>query len=316
MSFVTVALTVGMGVYKAVQGKNAAEAAKIEAENARVEMEKHKKAFEALDTSNPYSNLENTMEDLTVNQQQAEFEKQNNMQNQANVMGQMRGAAGSSGIAALAQSLSNSGSLNAQKASASIGAQEAQNQQLSAAEASKNQSLEREGEVMSRNMKFGKTKSLMSMSAGDVSNAQAMQAAGNQQMMAGIGDAVGGVASGIGAIGGGADKTLNAEITAEEQAANLAQDNINMDTVNEEGYNTNPEGNSYYSDRRLKKNIKHIGLSPSGLKIYSFKYINPSLGEGTWQGVMSDEIPNIHVRKRGMYDAVNYSTLDVEFKQL
>ena len=238
------------------------------------------------------------------------------MQNQANVMGQMRGAAGSSGIAALAQSLSNSGSLNAQKASASIGAQEAQNQKLSAEEASKNQGLEREGEVMSRNMKFGKTQSLMSMAAGDVSNAQAMQAAGNQQMMAGIGDAVGGVASGIGAMGGGADKTLNAEITAEEQAANLAQDNINMETVNEEGYNTNPDGYSYYSDRRLKKNIKHIGLSPSGLKIYSFKYINPSLGEGTWQGVMSDEIPNIHVRKRGMYDAVNYSTLDVEFKQL
>ena len=202
-----VGVTVAGGIFKAVQGANAAEAAKIEAGKARVEMEKHKKAFEALDTSNPYSNLENTMEDLTVNQQQAEFEKQNNMQNQANVMGQMRGAAGSSGIAALAQSLSNSGSLNAQKASASIGAQEAQNQQLSAAEASKNQGLEREGEVMSRNMKFGKTQSLMSMSAGDVSNAQAMQAAGNQQMMAGIGDAVGGVASGIGAIGGGADKT-------------------------------------------------------------------------------------------------------------
>ena len=207
MSFITVGLTVGMGVYKAVQGANAAKDAKIQADNARDEMEKHKAAFEALDTSNPYSNLENTMEDLTVNQQQAEFEKQNNMQNQANVMGQMRGAAGSSGIAALAQSLSNSGSLNAQKASASIGAQEAQNQQLSAAEASKNQGLEREGEVMSRDMKFGKTQSLMSMSAGDVSNAQAMQAAGNQQMMAGIGDAVGGVASGIGAMGGGADKT-------------------------------------------------------------------------------------------------------------
>ena len=210
MSFVMVGVTVAGGIFKAVQGANAAEAAKIEADKARVEMEKHKKAFEALDTSNPYSNLENTMEDLTVNQQQAEFEKQNNMQNQANVMGQMRGAAGSSGIAALAQSLSNSGSLNAQKASASIGAQEAQNQQLSAAEASKNQGLEREGEVMSRNMKFGKTQSLMSMSAGDVSNAQAMQAAGNQQMMAGIGgigDAVGGVASGLEGLGEESDDT-------------------------------------------------------------------------------------------------------------
>ena len=69
--------------------------------------------------------MENTMEDLTINQQQAEFEKQQAMQSQANIMGQMRGAAGSSGIAALAQSLANQGSLQAQRASASIGAQEA-----------------------------------------------------------------------------------------------------------------------------------------------------------------------------------------------
>ena len=164
-----------MGVYKAVQGKKAADAAAIEADKAREEMEKHKKAFEALDTSNPYLNMENTMEDLTVNQQQAEFEKQNNMQNQANIMGQMRGAAGSSGIAALAQSLSNSGSLNAQKASATIGAQETANQKLERDEASKIQGLERSGDLMSRQMQMGKIDSLMGMSAGDVTNAQNMQ---------------------------------------------------------------------------------------------------------------------------------------------
>tara|TARA_R100000541_G_scaffold29582_7_gene38736 strand:- start:612 stop:1424 length:813 start_codon:yes stop_codon:yes gene_type:complete len=190
---ITGAINAFSGIAKAAAGKSAAAAAKIEADKARIEMEKQKDAFAALDTSNPYANMENTMEDLTVNQQQAEFEKQNNMQNQANIMGQMRGAAGSSGIAALAQSLSNQGSLDAQRASASIGAQEAQNQKLSAAEASKNQALERQGEMQSRNMQFGKTKSLLSMAAGDVSNAQAMEAAGNQQRMAGIGDALGGV---------------------------------------------------------------------------------------------------------------------------
>ena len=47
--------------------------------------------------------------------------------------------------------------------------------------------------MQSRNMQFGKTKSLLGMAAGDVSNAQAMEAAGNQQRMAGIGDAIGGV---------------------------------------------------------------------------------------------------------------------------
>ena len=198
MAFIVAAsavISTGVGVYQAVQGKKAADAAADEAEKARVEMEKQKKAFEALDTSKPYLNMENTMEDLTINQQQAEFEKQQAMQSQANIMGQMRGAAGSSGIAALAQSLANQGSLQAQRASASIGAQEAQNQKLERGEASRIQGLEREGDLMSRNMQMGKIDTLMGMAAGDVTNAQAMQATGNAQMMAGIGDAASGLTS-------------------------------------------------------------------------------------------------------------------------
>ena len=34
------------------------------------------------------------------------------------------------------------------------------------------------------------------------------------------------------------------------------------------------------SDRRLKKNIKLIGYSPSGLKIYTFEYVHKFLGDG------------------------------------
>lgn len=71
------------------------------------------------------------------------------------------------------------------------------------------------------------------------------------------------------------------------------------------------------SDRRLKKNIKLIKYSPSGLKIYSFKYINKMFGEGVYQGVMSDEIPQYAVIKHtDGFDRVDYSKLDVEFKQI
>tara|TARA_B100000212_G_scaffold13643_1_gene9624 strand:+ start:249 stop:1106 length:858 start_codon:yes stop_codon:yes gene_type:complete len=71
------------------------------------------------------------------------------------------------------------------------------------------------------------------------------------------------------------------------------------------------------SDRRLKKSIKLIGLSPAGLKIYSFKYKNPKHGKGTYQGVMSDEIPSHAVIKNADgYDMVNYDKLDVEFKKI
>jgi hypothetical protein len=70
------------------------------------------------------------------------------------------------------------------------------------------------------------------------------------------------------------------------------------------------------SDRRLKKNINLIGKSPSGLNIYSFEYKNAKYGEGLFQGVMSDEIPQDAVIEINGYDAVNYDMLDVEFKQI
>jgi hypothetical protein len=74
--------------------------------------------------------------------------------------------------------------------------------------------------------------------------------------------------------------------------------------------------NAGKSDRRLKKNINKIGQSASGLNIYSFEYKNPLDGEGLFQGVMSDEVPQEAVINNGEYDMVNYGMLDVEFKQI
>ena len=236
------------GLVKAVQGKKAAAAAKIEADKARGEMEKHKKAFSALDTSNPYLNMENTMEDLTVNQQQAEFTRQQQMQSQANVMGQMRGAAGSSGIAALAQSLANQGSLNAQKASASIGAQEAQNQKLAASEAGRIQGLERSGDLMSRQMEMGRIDTMMGLSAGDVSNAQRMEMAGNRMRMSGIGDVAGGTASFFQEMDGNWGGNKTAETTGTIDTA-----------VDHTGNSTGGHGGSDYNER-IKKTLQDAGL--------------------------------------------------------
>ena len=72
-------------------------------------------------------------------------------------------------------------------------------------------------------------------------------------------------------------------------------------------------GNTLLSDRRVKNNIKLIGVSNKGLNIYSFNYKNDNTK--TYQGVMSDEIPNeaVVTHKDG-FDRVDYSKLDVEFK--
>ncbi len=76
-------------------------------------------------------------------------------------------------------------------------------------------------------------------------------------------------------------------------------------------------GGGMPSDRRLKKNIKLIGFSKSGLNIYAFEYINKAFGTGVWQGVMSDEAPkNAVIKHKDGYDWVNYSKLDVTFKQI
>ena len=94
---------------------------------------------------NQFGNLENTAEDLTVNTQQAEFERQQFQQSQANMMSSLSAGAGSSGVAGLAQALSNQNMRQAQQSSASIGQQESQNQRMAAQQAGSNQMASAQG---------------------------------------------------------------------------------------------------------------------------------------------------------------------------
>ena len=198
MAFAIVGAVVGAGsaAYKIIDGVKKAKDAKAEAAEAKKEYERNKEMFAGLDTSNPYANMENTMEDLTVNKQAAEFQKQQQMQQQANILDQMKGAAGGSGIAALAQAMANQGALDAQKASADIARQESANQQAQASEASRLQGMERQGEVMSREMEKSKVTGLLGMSQPEMQQAEAKRAAANEQIMSGITD-VAGIAGGL-----------------------------------------------------------------------------------------------------------------------
>ena len=107
----------------------------------------------------------------------------------------------------------------------------------------------------------------------------------------------------------------NTAASAQAQAANAqaAKDQAWSGAISS---GINVLGSLAGSDRRLKKNIKLIGKSPSGLKIYAFEYIDKFFGEYIYQGVMSDEIPSNAVINNGGYDKVDYSKIDVEFKIL
>ena len=201
----------GVGIAKGIAGGIQAKKAAKEQRAAQKELDKNKALYASLDTSNPYLNMENTMEDLTVNQQEAEFVKQQQEQQRANILNQMRGAAGGSGIAALAQTLANQGSLDAQKAAVSIGKQESANQMAAAKEEARLQGLEREGELISRQAEFGKVSSLMGMSADEVAAARAKKEAALGMAMGGIEDVAGaagdlaGSATSIAGVPGGQD---------------------------------------------------------------------------------------------------------------
>ncbi len=178
---------------------------------ARKKFEKQKDVFRGLDTSNAYADIENkykgmenAFEDLKVNTQQAEFEKQMFQQSQANTLDTLRSAAGGSGIAGLAQAMSNQAMTQAQKTAASIGKQEAKNKLLAAQQASKIDQLERmgadktqqliaKGQLSSMQMEQSKQSTLLGMDAQSVTGAQQAVQAGNQMMMSGFSDIIGGV---------------------------------------------------------------------------------------------------------------------------
>jgi hypothetical protein len=170
---------------------------KREARAAAAELAQRKDQYQMLDTSNVYQNMENTMEDLTVNQQAAQFQGEQEQQGLSNIMGSMQGAAGGSGIAALAQSLAGQQSQNLRRASADIGKQEQANQMAERQQAGNLQLYERKGELISRDAEKDKVSTLMGM-------AQQRSAAANQArqdatnaIVGGIGSTVGGVASAL-----------------------------------------------------------------------------------------------------------------------
>ena len=198
----------GAGIGQMIEGHQRRKKAKDEAEAAKIEYDKSKGMFKSLDTSNPYLNMENVYEDTTVNQREAEFMKQQQMQQQANILQQTRGAAGGSGIAGLAQVMANQGALDAQRASVSIGQQERENLLMERGEAGRLQGLEREGEVYSRQAELGKVTGLLGMSRSEMMAAKAEEQLGSQQFWGGLS----GMGKGISGMGGSSAFTKRGQV--------------------------------------------------------------------------------------------------------
>ena len=119
----------------------------------QAKLDAQKEIYKKFEFENPYAGLknpyagiqtqfENVYEDLTVSTQAAEFQMEQGAQQRANVMQQMRGAAGGSGIASLAQALAGQGALQSRQVSVGIAQQERQNMMARASGAAQVQQLE------------------------------------------------------------------------------------------------------------------------------------------------------------------------------
>ena len=159
--------------------------AKIAQQKAQAQLAKEKEAYKSMQIKNMYADMENPYEDLTVNQQQANFESRQIGQQQANIMQGLRGAAGSSGIASLAQAMANQGQLATSRISASIGMQETRNQALMARGAAATDMAERGGAQWQQAAQMDKQATILGMEYGEAAGANvALQRAQTNEMNA------------------------------------------------------------------------------------------------------------------------------------
>ena len=189
---------IGAGVQVAMSMKGRSERRQT-AIDARKKMLALEEEYKDLDTTNlastiknRFEGMENTFEDMTVNQQQARFQAQQFQQTQTNIMQNLQGAAGGSGIAALAQAMAGQQSQNAQQAASSIGAQEQQLQQAERGEASRLQGKNIEGNIMQREAEFSKLQSNMQMAQDRLGAAKQARRDATSSMMSGISGTVSG----------------------------------------------------------------------------------------------------------------------------
>ena len=150
------------------------------------------------DMKNQFAGMENFYEDMQVDMRAANFQKEQGQQQRANIMQTLRGAAGSSGVAGLAQAMANQGQLQTQQIAAGISQQERQNNLMSRQGAMTLQQMERQGAgqadmterggaAMVQSAEMGRQSTLLGIEYGGMAGANAGVQSAYANQMAGFG---------------------------------------------------------------------------------------------------------------------------------
>ena len=166
---------------------------KREEKAAQAEFDANKTAYQNFQFENKFANLENTAEDLTVNQQAANFQAQQSDQALAQGLDAIVASGGGGGSA---QAIANAALQAKQGASADIAQQESQNQQLRAQQASTNQQLEAQGADQLQSRQHEQLGEAFDLSGDRLASARQARQQATQDLIGGIGSVAGGIASG------------------------------------------------------------------------------------------------------------------------
>lgn len=161
-----------------------------EQRQARAELADQRQAYEQFQFQDPTANMTNPFEDLTVNQQAAQFSAQQQQQALAGTLSGLQGAAGSSGIGALAQAIAQQQQQGFQAAAADIGRQEQQNQLMRARGQQQLEQSRSRGAQYVQEREFGRVEDLYSTAAARKVAADEARRAATEGLIGGVGNVV------------------------------------------------------------------------------------------------------------------------------
>ena len=154
----TTAIGIGSSLIGALGARRARKDARKADAEARRRLAEAREEYNAIEFTNPYegitspyegiqsqfTGMENVFEEPQVDTRAADFMREQSQQQQANILQNLRGAAGGSGVAGLAQQISNIGTQQARQAAVDIARQERQSEMARRSEASRIDALQRQ----------------------------------------------------------------------------------------------------------------------------------------------------------------------------
>ncbi len=139
-----------------------------QAELADFEFKRFKNVYSNIRISNPYRDMENEFEDLTINQPRANFERATLQQSQSNILNTLRRSTGAANISSVAQSLVEQGKIAKQRSVADINQQVNKNMLTSASKQMELERLASSGKNMEAEFTQQQMAKLMSVSQDQV----------------------------------------------------------------------------------------------------------------------------------------------------